>query len=314
MVLCCLVLTSCWEDFNDKLIAPTKEAPPIKMSSNCTLTTTEATLEWAEPDAVAYMGRKITCTGNGTTTETTVNRGTTAYTITGLSSSYEYTITLSALYSTGYAIESSKFSVTPTAKTMRFIYTAAELNDVRNGGRGDYCILMADIDLSGYSNGTGWNPISTFTGIFDGNGHTIRNLTINDSTGNYKGLFGQTSGSTIKNLGLNNVSVTGYQWVGGLAGSSGAGTTTNCYVNGTVNGAYQYIGGLIGQLTSGTITYCYSTGSVTGTFQGVGGLVGFNVSGISECHSSANVSGGISTAVLWGIIRALYPNVMRQDL
>jgi hypothetical protein len=270
------------------------------MSSNCTLTATDAALEWAEPDAVAYMGMKITCTGNGTTTETTVNRGTTAYTITGLSSSYEYTITLSALYSTGYQIESSKFSVTPTAKSIRFIYTAAELNDVRNGGLGDYCILMADIDLSGYSSGTGWDPISTFTGIFDGNGHTISSLTINESTANDKGLFGQISGATIKNLGLNIVSVTGYQRVGGLAGYSGAGTTQNCYVNGTVNGAYQYIGGLIGQLNTGTVTACYSSGSVTGTFQGVGALVGFtgNGSGISECHSSANVSGGISTAVL----------------
>ena len=64
---------------------------------------------------------------------------------------------------------------------------------------------MADIDLSSVEN---WEPIGNdstkFTGIFDGNGHVIKNMTINRPDTNYVGLFGYTdSGSEIKNIGLN---------------------------------------------------------------------------------------------------------------
>lgn len=59
-------------------------------------------------------------------------------------------------------------------------------------------ILMANIDLSGYSN---WVPIGSntkpFTGQFDGNGFIIKNLTINRPSTDYQGLFGYT-GSTAK--------------------------------------------------------------------------------------------------------------------
>jgi len=131
-VLCCLVLTSCWEDFDGKLIAPTNEAPQIKMSSNCILTASDATLEWIEPDAVAYTGMKITCTGNSSTTETTVNRGTTTCTLSGLVNT-EYTITLTAIYSTGYNLECLGLKITPPSvtRTLRLVNTAEELAEVR---------------------------------------------------------------------------------------------------------------------------------------------------------------------------------------
>ena len=87
--------------------------------------------------------------------------------------------------------------------------------------------LMADIDLSGYSYEAALiapdaDPCdlsfigTSFTGVLDGNGHKISNLTI---TGEYYlGLFGKMeSGDEIKNLGLTDVNITGSQYVGSLA-------------------------------------------------------------------------------------------------
>ena len=91
-----------------------------------------------------------------------------------------------------------------------------------------YFLLTSDIDLS--SAGVFTTAVIAndtdgfdFTGVFNGNGHTINNLTINaGSTGNNKlGLFGSIDGGTIKNLLVLNVSITsgnGSIQLGGLAG------------------------------------------------------------------------------------------------
>ncbi len=70
--------------------------------------------------------------------------------------------------------------------------------------------------------GLGWNPIgdntNEFNGTFDGLGFTISNLYINRPTQDYVGLFGYTNNATIKNIGLNDVDITGNSYVGGLVG------------------------------------------------------------------------------------------------
>jgi len=88
-----------------------------------------------------------------------------------------------------------------------------------------------------------------FAGIFNGNGHVIRNLTI-DTIGadnEYLGLFGKISGSgtQVKNLGIENINITGgadSDYLGGLCGWNFFGTITNCYAAGSVNGN-GYLGG-----------------------------------------------------------------------
>jgi hypothetical protein len=75
-----------------------------------------------------------------------------------------------------------------------------------------------------------------FTGIFDGNGHTISNLTITASTQDYVGLFGYVgSGGRIRNLGVENVNIAGSTSVGGLVGWND-GTLTACYATGSASG------------------------------------------------------------------------------
>ena len=90
------------------------------------------------------------------------------------------------------------------------VYTIEDLYCIRYGLDKNY-ILMNDIDLTeataeggDWDNGCGWAPIGEnetipFTGIFDGNGHTIKGMQIRGIKTKYAGLFGYVNG-TIKNL------------------------------------------------------------------------------------------------------------------
>jgi hypothetical protein len=154
-----------------------------------------------------------------------------------------------------------------------------------------------------------------FSGIFDGNGHTISHLTIEGR--NDLGLFGELSANAkISNLGLEGVDVRGTdahvgglvgyskgfvitsyctgmvrgkRSVGGLVGTNGYGSIVASYSTGTVTGSDDHVGGLVG-FNGGSIAASYSTGTVTGD-RSVGGLVGFNTGGITTSYTVATVSG-----------------------
>jgi len=168
-----------------------------------------------------------------------------------------------------------------------------------------YFVITADLDLSDYKNrdgGAGWSPIGNvyfpFSGHMDGGGKKIKNLYINRPKRRHIGLFGYTdSGSSIKNICLENVSVSGDVNVGGLAGYSKS-EITFCYSTGFVTGSNS-VGGLVGYGES-EITSCYTTGSVTGNNY-VGGLVGYsNEAKISSCYSESHVIGHGSVGTLVG--------------
>jgi hypothetical protein len=161
----------------------------------------------------------------------------------------------------------------------------------------DKCFtLMADIDMQGQVFTTAIIGAATFTGTFDGNDHRITNFTINGD--DYLGLFGYIgSGGSVKNLSLENCSVSGSQDVGGLAGEND-GSISNCYSTGAVaviSGDFsQCLGGLVGG-NVGSISNCYSTGSVSG-FWYVGGLVGYNNGSINNCYSTGAATGSEYTS------------------
>jgi filamentous hemagglutinin family protein len=206
-----------------------------------------------------------------------------------------------------------------------------------SGALGGKYVVGGNIDAtatSSWNSNAGFTPIGNattkFTGAFDGLGHTVSGLTINLPTTDYVGLFGYTSGSTIRNVGLMGGSVSGRDFVGGLLGlnwgavsnsyatgnvSSGrknvgglAGSTlgamSNVWATGdvrNVTGGIGFVGGLVGNSgTGGTITNAYATGTVGGTGPNVGGLVGFNSnSTISNAYATGNVSG---TLIVGGLV------------
>ena len=179
------------------------------------------------------------------------------------------------------------------------ITTPADMNNVRNNLSGNY-ILMNDISLSAYSAGTGWGPIGTdiapFTGKFNGHGHKITGLAINNTNGYdyiYYGLFGCIHDGSVSNLGVEIAAsgIIGRSYVGGIVGYVDGGTITNCYTTGNVSST-TYAGGIAGGV-NGTINNCYSTGNISSTAQSTsysyfysyaGGIAGYSEDGkITNC-------------------------------
>ncbi|MFY9070845.1 GLUG motif-containing protein, partial [Aliarcobacter butzleri] len=155
---------------------------------------------------------------------------------------------------------------------------------------------------SSWNAGEGFSPIgeefSEFTGTFDGKGFTISDLFIDRLYQHNIGLFGYISGSTIKNIGLVNVNIAGYSYVGGLVGFNYGGTIQNSYVTGVLISNLAYIGGLVGA-NEGTIDNSYANVNVSGDFD-VGGLIGNNTGTIKNSYASGYVNGNNNSGGLIG--------------
>ena len=214
------------------------------------------------------------------------------------------------------------------SETTIYITTAQQLKqlaDEVNAGdskSGKTVLLMNDIDLSVYPN---WSPIGTlnlnwsdvsrpFSGVFDGQNHTISNLTCTSVTNGYVGLFGNFDG-TVQNLILRDAQITveGLQaaavvcenykgqvlncaMIGGSVKGKGVaggvvcynrGTVENCYATGDVTslsgGRVCYAGGVVGyNYTEGTVQSCYAAGRVESE-KHAGGAVGGNYGTVQNC-------------------------------
>lgn len=178
------------------------------------------------------------------------------------------------------------------------IFTGSQLNEI--GTKPDdlrcHFKLMADLDLSDLG-GAQWNIIGTmskpFAGVFDGNGHTISNLSCASDAIEYVGLFGYAGYSypqttIVMNLGLIDVSVQGDYCVGGLVARI-CGRVLNCYVTGSVSSNRYYAGGLIGH-NDGAVTNCYALVQTSGG-RYAGGLIGLNRGMLTNSYSGGMVSG-----------------------
>lgn len=139
-----------------------------------------------------------------------------------------------------------------------------------------------------------WTPIATsaspYTGIFDGQNHTISGLYFNQENSYDVGLFGRNNGK-IANAGILDSYFYGTSKVGGMCGNNYTGTITNCYNTGSVSGLGN-LGGVNGYNDGGTITNSYNAGSVSGTERYVGGVSGYNDGGtITNCYNVGSVGG-----------------------
>ena len=161
--------------------------------------------------------------------------------------------------------------------------------------------LMADIDLSGFT-GTEFNIIGIyyfdpFSGVFEGNGHTVSNFTYTSTGTDHVGLFGFVSGENpeIKNLGLVNPNVdagTG-EYVGSLVGRIREGAITNCFAESASVSGGSHIGGLVGRNDDGgRILSCSVNVHVEGSPVDVGGICGDNEGIILDSSASGLILGG----------------------
>ncbi|MGF7141754.1 hypothetical protein HNQ56_000164 [Anaerotaenia torta] len=170
------------------------------------------------------------------------------------------------------------------------ISTADELANIANDTTAKY-YLTKDIDMASYGY---WETIKEFTGVLDGNGHVIRNLSITRNSENgYGAIFGATGDAVVRNLSLQNISykiVENKDYmlnnsmeyvVGGIAGFATNTIIENCNVSGTiaVDRIEQY------QYYNTTDTFVLSGNTI-------GGIVGWAVNGTSvkRCYTNINIT------------------------
>ena len=165
-------------------------------------------------------------------------------------------------------------------------------NESAQKDRSINCTLTADIDLTGKD----WTPIGTssgnsYTGTFDGGGHTITGLTVTTND-QFVGLFGYlNSAGTVKNVVMEGIQITSNHMFGNTGGVAGFswGTIENCSVSGSVSGT-KCVGGVVGAQKAGSITGCSSSATVKGTVD-VGGVAGQTNSSatLTACYATGNV-------------------------
>ena len=210
------------------------------------------------------------------------------------------------------------------------VATAEQLDNVRNDLTA-YYIQIADIDLSEYSS---WEPIGNgetnddfFSGVYDGQGYTIKNMSIKNDVGEYVGLFGVVD-KTVKTVKIKNINmldvnidiISNYllQYVGSVIGENYGDNNNflleNCHVKGrlTVNrknptneGCF-YAGGVVG---NGRVYNCSSDMEIAISASDdhhasiyVGGVIGAGNAHKSINHGNIVVSGVNVKSNIGGII------------
>ena len=190
---------------------------------------------------------------------------------------------------------------------------------------GNY-MLMADIDLSGIE----WTPVGTwvpsgeseeeqeipssefaFTGTFDGNGHKISNLKIDQPDGMALGLFGCISGAEVRNFTLENASVDGSLMSADVVGYSYMSTVDSVeLVNGKVTAhmgemsSEGMFGGIVGAGMGSLISNCTAEAEITiPDGMANAGLIGggLEMTNVSGCYATGTVTAGNDCYGLGGI-------------
>ncbi len=155
-----------------------------------------------------------------------------------------------------------------------------------------------------WTSGNGWQPIGSWTGVFEGNAHTISNLFISaeDGIGDV-GLFAALRG-TVRNLRLLSAYVTGgANNVGLLAGDATSATLVRIVVENSEVVGKLNVGGLVGSAQNAVIKYSYASGGTVSGRGYVGGLVGYSpLAQINFSYVSVGSVSGKGTGVVGGLV------------
>ena len=282
----------------------------------------EVEVQWDTPTyggASSISSYTATASPGGESCSTTGGADDTSCTVTGLTNGESYTVTVVATNTTGDSEPSQPSpQVMPTSCGAELfaggdgsvgapyeIETASQLNTI---GTLDDClyksfVVLSDIDLDDLPAGDGFNIIGSdwdepFAGLFDGNGQSIRNLSI-DASGDHVGFFGVVNeDGQIENVALEDVDISSNgSSVGGLVGTND-GSIVESYASGAVSGEGQ-VGGLVGTST-GAITQSSAMVQVEGSEADIGGLLGLNSGGdVTDSFAAGDVEG---TSFVGGLV------------
>lgn len=196
------------------------------------------------------------------------------------------------------------------------IDSAADLAAIRDDLAGNY-VLTADIDLAGAE----WTPLGSFspagegeeeqeipdadlafTGTFDGQGHTISNLTINQPAGMAVGLFGCIANAEVGNFTLENATVDASMMAACAVGYAYCSTVYDVELkdgrvtaHATELSAEGMYGGIVGAGMSSLISGCQAQAQISipdGTANAgiVGG--GLEMTSVKDCQASGSITAG----------------------
>ena len=221
--------------------------------------------------------------------------------------------TIDTSWYTGHSSD-KKFTINSAAEL-------AGLAQLVNDGISDFdnktLVLSSDIDLGGDagSNKNIWKPIGTeitmetgsglvirksryFLGRFDGDGHEVKNLYVNDDM-NGSGLFGSVAGiAEIRNLTVSGTVISTELSTGGIIGrvpyQQETVTIADCVNNCNVISSTSHTGGVIGYDGGADVIRCVNNGSVTVTASrsgnGVAGIAGSLASGnVQQCVNNGDI-------------------------
>ena len=187
----------------------------------------------------------------------------------------------------------------------KYITMQSLIDKIKENPAGSYT-LEHDIDASAVQGND--YLIENFTGTFDGKGYKIKGLTTT--------LFGTVSGGTVKNMKLENVSITKTNNYGSAGGGTLANKAENnaviegIHVNGSLksNNSRELLGGLVGRMDYAKVSQCSTNLEITGSFNTTGGLIGQmsnQQSGpniIENSYAVGSISGNKTNGAIGGLI------------
>ena len=178
------------------------------------------------------------------------------------------------------------------------ISTEAQLRAIAKDLNGSY-VLTQDITLTDV-----WTPIGTsanpFKGTLNGQGHTIKGLTMGNGDTDNQAFFGFTNGATVTNIGFTSAVVKGHNQAAIVVAQATSSTLSNIYVSGVVTGR-DHVGTIAGNASGTndkhtTITNCVSTAAALSTEHQGGGIAGWT----NNSTFSYNIAYGAVTAPING--------------
>ena len=194
-------------------------------------------------------------------------------------------------------------------KTEADLTKLAEFVNAGESLAGYYIKLENDIVLNGAFTQIG-SKTKPFSGVFDGNGKTINNMTLEGEV--YLGMFAILKGATVKNLTIEGT-VVGEKGVNGLlAGQLQSGTLVeNVTVKGSVSGGGSDVGGIAGDTVKNgednvVVKNCVNYAEITvtmakpGDVGAAGGIIGATAAGLETLVINCSNYGKVSTTSTFG--------------